>query len=525
MAMGRQGPRQAEMFLSWDELPRSPGHVFWDRLGQVLQDTGFDAFVEELCRPCYAAVMGAPSLPPGGYFRMHMIGYFEGLPSERGIAWRCADSFSLREFLGLGASGQVPDHSWLSRTRARLPLEVHDAVFAWVIERLAERGLIKGRRIGIDASTMEANAAMRSIRRRDTGESYRQMLKRMAQESGVATPTAADLKQMDRRRKGKRTSNEDWASPTDPDTKITRLKDGRTRLAYKPEHAVDLDTGAVVAAGIHPADQGDTTTLAGTLEAAARGLEAAGARPSAERPAELVADKGYHSRAVVTELAGSPWRTRIAEPKARGDGVSRWSRWRGDRAAQRAVYNNRARLRSGVGREAMRLRAEKVERSFAHTLDGGGLRRTFLRGRENVHKRYLIHVAAFNLGLVMRLLLGAGTPRLLTSRVGIIFWLIAPDAGLVVVLLLFPDPATGDTLPNRDSSLAPTPLPPPRSPSPLLQQPVNCARAVWTCQRPSLVGPSSTVRERSFIRDLWNVQMYRRVRIGPTLFKGGDGRR
>ena len=366
MAMGRQGPRQGEMLVTFDELPKSPGHVFYDRLQTVLADAGFDAFVEALCKPYYAAVMGAPSLPPGRYFRMPLVGYFEGIDSERGLEWRCADSLSLREFLGLGLRARVPDHSWLSRRRGRLPLEVHERVFAWVLEQLAARGLVKGRRIGVDASTMEANAAMRSIRRRDTGESYRTMLSRMAEASGVATPSAAELKAFDRERRGKRLANAEWTCPTDPEARITRLQDGRTRLAYKPEHAVDLDTEAIVAAEIQPADRGDTTTLGDTLEAAARSLDATGCGPTVENPAEVVADKGYHSRAVLKDLAGGPWQTRIAEPKPKPV-----QRWRGDLEARRAVYGNRARLRSAVGKAALALRAQKVERSFALILDRG----------------------------------------------------------------------------------------------------------------------------------------------------------
>jgi transposase len=435
MTMGRQTGQQGEMILTWDELPRSPGHVFYDRLQQVLREAGFDAFVEDLCRPYYAAAMGAPSLPPGRYFRMHLVGYFEGIDSERGLEWRCADSLSLRDFLGLGLRQRVPDHSWLSRTRARLPLEVHEAVFAWGLARLTERGLVRGEWIGVDASTMEANAAMRSIRRRDTGETYREMLTRMAQASGIATPTAAELKRFDRRRRGKRTSNAEWASPSDPEAKITRLKDGRTRLAYKPEHAVDLDTGAIVAAAIHPADRGDTTTLDGTLEAAARGLAAAGVAPCAEAPTELVADKGYHSRAVLKGLADGPWQSRIAEPKPKGV-----QRWHGDAGARRAVYNNRGRLGSGVGKEAFRLRAERVERSFEHTLDRGGMRRAHLRGRENVQKRYLVHVAGYNLGLILRALLGAGTPRELAARGGVLVWLVDPEAGFVWIVVVADGP-------------------------------------------------------------------------------------
>jgi transposase len=422
------------MLGSWDELPKSPGHVCYDRLQAVLVEAGFDAFVETLCQPYDAATMGAPSLPPGRYFRMHLVGSFEGIDSARGLAWRCADSLALRDFLGLERRARVPDHSWLSRTRARLPLEIHERVFAWVLERLAERGLVKGERIGGDASTMAANAAMRSIRRRDSGESYREMLTRMAAESGVATPPAAALKQFDRARKGKRLSNAEWASPTDPEARITRLQDGRTRLAYKPEHAVDLDPEAIVAAAIHPAARADTTTRDGTLEAATRGLDAAGLAPCAQLPTELIAAKGDHSRAVLKDLAGGPWQTRIAEPEPK-----EVQRWRGDRDARRAVYGNRARRRSGSGQEGFALRAEKVERSFALTLARGGLRRTRWRGRENVQKRYLVHVAADNLGLVMRQLLGAGTPQELAARGARLLWLLHPDLGLPVILILPPN--------------------------------------------------------------------------------------
>jgi hypothetical protein len=324
----------------------------------------------------------------------------------------------------------VPDHSWLSKTRARLPLEVHEAVFAWVLHRLAEHGLIKGQRIGVDASTMEANAALRAIVRRADGATYRAMLERLAEESGIATPTAEDLVRLDRKRKGKRLSNAEWASPSDPEAKITKLKDGRTRLAYKPEHAVDLDTGAIVAAEVHAADQGDTTTLPGTLEAAVANLATVGAAPTADDPSELVADKGYHSRDGLKDLEDGPWKSRIAETKATGV-----SRWRGDVEARRAVYNNRARLRSGVAREAFRLRVELVERSFALTLDRGGLRRAWLRGRENLRKRYLVHVAGYNLGLVMRLLVGAGTPREFLARASAHLLALATADGAVFVIL------------------------------------------------------------------------------------------
>ena len=286
MAMGRSEGVQDDLMATWAEMPRSPGHAFYDRLQELLREADFDALV---CKPYYAPRMGAPSLPPGRYFRMHMIGYFEWIDSERGIAWRCADSFSLRDFLRLSNRDKVPDHSWLSRTRSRLPHEAHEKVFGWVLKTVAEHGLVKGERIGVDGSTMEANAALRTIVRRDNGESYREMLTRMAKESGIDTPSAEDLARFDRKRKGRTLSNADWESPTDPEAKIARMKDGTTHLAYKPEHAVDLDTGVVVAAPLHPADEGDTTTL----EAAARNLDAVGLAPSEEDPCILVADKGY----------------------------------------------------------------------------------------------------------------------------------------------------------------------------------------------------------------------------------------
>jgi len=303
-------------------------------------------------------------------------------------------------------------------------------VFAWVLGRLAEHGLVKGDRIGVDASTMEANAALRAIVRRADGEGYREMLERLAKESGIATPSAEDLIRLDRKRKGKRLSNTEWTSPTDPEARIAKLKDGRTRLAYKPEHAVDLDTGAIVAAAIHPADRGDTATLPGTLEAAEANLAAVGAAPTPEDPAELVADKGYHSRDGLKELEDGAWKSRIAEKKAAGV-----SRWRGDTEARRAVYNNRARLRSGAAKEAFKLRAERVERSFALTLDRGGMRRAWLRGRENLRKRYLVHVAGYNLGLIMRLLVGAGTPRGFLAGASAHLLLLATADGAVLVVL------------------------------------------------------------------------------------------
>ena len=451
MALGRQGAVQRELLIGWHEVPTAPGHVFYDRVNTVLNGAGFDRQVEALCASHYAAKAGRPSVPPGRYFRMLFVGYFEGLDSERGIAWRGADSLSLRQFLKLGPSEAVPDHSTLSRTRARLPLEVHDAVFALVLGLVAEHGLVKGRRVGVDASPMEANAAMRTIVRCEDGAGWQAMLEELARASGVDTPSADRLRQFDRTRP-KRVSNAEWASPTDPEARITRLKDGRTRLAYKPEHAVDLDTGAILAAPIHPGDAGDTLTLEATLEIAAANLDTLDLAPAPEAPAEVVADKGYHAREVLKRLADGPWRTRIAAPARRGV-----LRWHGDSGARRAVYANRTRLLSGVARVALLLRAVLCERAFAHVLDRGGMRRTWLRGRANVAKRYLVHVAGHNLGLLMRALFGAGTPR--AAAEVRLFWLAAGDR-LLLVLLGFE--LTG----SRSTGSASTRNGAPRSPAP-----------------------------------------------------------
>jgi transposase len=431
MAMRRAAEVQGDLVVTWAEMPRSPGHVFYDRLQKVLTEASFDAFVETICKPFYAPRLGAPSLPPGRYFRMHMIGYFEGIDSERGIVWRCSDSLSLREFLRLANRDKVPDHSWLSKTRSRLPHEVHEEIFGWVLALVAARGLVKGERIGVDGSTMEANAALRTIVRRDTGETYRQMLTTMAQESGVATPTIDDLVRLDRTRKGKKLSNADWTSPTDADAKITRMKDGTTHLAYKPEHAVDLDTGVIVAAPIHPADEGDTTTLKPTLDETEKNLSAMDLAPTREDPCDLIADKGYHSRSVLKGLDGGPWKTRIAEPAP----ANGFLRWQGDEEARAAVYGNRNRLRSAVGKQAMRKRGEIVERSFAHILDRGGMRRTWLRGRENVHKRYLVHVAGYNLGILMRALFGCGTPREAARASSALLFVIQTRVALAIAIV------------------------------------------------------------------------------------------
>jgi len=420
MALGRrQSERQSEFWVPTTDLPQSPGHPFYEQLNQVLAAAGFDRFCEERCRPFYAEQLGRPSVPPGVYFRMLMVGYFEKLPSERQIAWRCADSLSLRAFLGLAPGENSPDDSSLNRTRLRIDLETHQAVFDWGLKRLAEHELLKGRTLGVDASTLEANAAMRSIVRRETGQSYREFLTDLAKASGIETPTAEDLAKFDRQRQGKKCSNDDWFNPHDADAKVAKLKDGTTHLAHKNEHAVDLETGAIVAPAVHPADEGDTTTLLGTLEQACTSLqevredETVQADTSALHVQDVVTDKGYHSAQTLVNLEEVELRGYVSEPDR---GRQKWTARDAQaqefkRQAQRAVYRNRRRRKGRRSKRLQRRRAELVERSFEHVLDDGGMRRVYLRGRENIAKRYLIHTAAFNLGLIMRKLTGFGTPR------------------------------------------------------------------------------------------------------------------
>src|SRR5712692_1301434 len=425
MSMGtrRQRQRQEPLWITHTELARAPGHPFYKRLNQLLDEGKFDEFAEKECAKFYAENNGRPSLTPGIYFRLLLAGYFEGIDSERGIAWRAADSLGLRQFLGIGWDERTPDHSTISRTRRLIDLETHRKVFFWVLGRLQDRGLVKGKTVGIDATTLEANAAMRSIVRRDNGESYEEFLKGLAKESGIATPTREDLARFDRKRKNK-ASNKDWVNPHDADARITKMKDGRTHLAHKAEHAVDLKTGAVLAVTLQEADQGDTTTVIETLGQAGEnvaelmGTEAPDQKSQVHLQGieEVVTDKGYHSGTVLVEMKGAEVRTYIPEKKPKGH-----RHWEGKRAQQQAVYANRRRVNGAYGKRLLRKRGELIERSFAHCYDTGGMRRTHLRGHQNILKRLLIHVGAFNLSLIFRSLLGAGTPRELRNRLARLF--------------------------------------------------------------------------------------------------------
>ena len=397
MAMGRRSrqQRQKPLWIAATDLPTTAAHPFYHRLNELLDEHGFDRFVEGRCKKFYAPTLGRPSLAPGRYFRCLLIGYFEGIDSERGIAWRLADSLSLRRFLRIELAETTPDHSTISRTRRRIDLETHRDVFTWVLQLLAKEGLLQGSTIGVDATTLEANAALRSIVRRASGEGYEEFLRRLAAEAGIETPTREQLAKLDKKRK-KKGSNQQWRHPHDPDAKITKMKDGRTHRAHKAEQAVDLETGAVLAVTLAAADRGDTTTIADTITEAAEQVAAVAAdneaneKLAADGVREVIADKGYHSHAVLSDLAALELRSYLSEPD-RGRRC-----WRDKPREREAVYANRRRIRGVRGKRLLRQRGEKVERVFAHLFETGRMRRTHLRGHPNILKRLLIHVGGFN---------------------------------------------------------------------------------------------------------------------------------
>ena len=410
MALGkRETERQADLFLLAAQLPRSPGHVFYQKLNRLLAEAGFDPWIEKLCQPHYADGRGRPGIPPGTYFRMLLVGYFEGLSSQRGIAWRCSDSLSLRDFLGIPLGEESPDHSSLSVIRNRLPLEVHTAVFQWILGLASTQKLLKGKSVGVDSTTLEADAAMKSIVRKDTGEDWKEYLKRLMKEEGIIgeddTPSDDELRRFDKQRKDKKVSNEEWVSETDPDARIAKMKDGTTDLAYKAEHVVDLESNLILGAEIYHANEADTQTLEDSVQQAQTNLREAGSDAQIE---DVVADKGYHANETITELSEhTPCRTYIPEPELKHQRT--WT----DKPPQQkaAVYANRRRTRGQRGRKLQRLRSERVERTFAHVCQTGGARRTWLHGIDKLRKRYSIAAAAHNLGCLMRALFHMGTPR------------------------------------------------------------------------------------------------------------------
>lgn len=451
MALGkRKSKQQDELFITADRMPRSPGHVFYQKVNRLLADGGFDRWIEELCEPFYADGRGRPGIPPGVYFRMLLVGYFEGIGSQRGIAWRCADSLSLREFLGIPLGEDSPDHSSLSVIRHRLPLEVHREVFVWFLRLAQEKKLVQGKTVAVDSTTLEANAAMKSIVRRDTGEDWNEYLTRLMQEEGAIeedeTPSDEELRRFDKQRKNKTVSNDEWMSETDPDARIARMKDGTTHLAYKAEHVVDLESDIILAAEVYHADQGDTHTLEDSVNHAQTNQREAGSEAQIQ---DVAADKGYHGAETLTQIREhTPYRTYIPEPERKHD-----CRWTDKPPEQRdAVYANRRRTRGERGKRLQRLRSELAERSFAHVCETGGARRTWLRTMEKVQKRYLLAAAAHNLGRIMRELFGMGTPR---GLVGFVDLALASYLAIVALLRPLVGSRRGKT---RESNVAASPL-------------------------------------------------------------------
>lgn len=413
----RRQQREQELFIPTTAMPRSPGHPFYRRLNELLASAKFDEHVEQLCEQFYVEGSGRPSIPPGTYFRMLLVGYFEGIDSQRGIAWRCADSRSLQEFLGLGPTERSPHHSSLTRIRQRLTLDVHQDVFDFIIVVAKKKGLLKGKTLGVDTTTLEANAAMKSIVRKDSGKGWKEYVRGLAEEAGIDDPDDEDIRRFDRGRRDKKVSNKDWKSPTDPDARIGKMKDGRTKLSYKAQHAIDLDTELVVGATIHHATDPDGELLKSAMVEVAGTLGGAG---HAEQFDEVAADKGYHKASTLEWLAAREIRTYIPERRTRQK-----RRWMDKpESRERAFRANRRRVAGNHSRELQRRRSERVERSFAHVCNTGGGRRTWLRGLADISKRYLIQVAARNLGLIMRKIFGAGTPRGLSGLLPTLYGLL-----------------------------------------------------------------------------------------------------
>jgi transposase len=423
MALGKRRRQQQDTFwVAADKLGSGPRNAFYDRLNQLLDGIDFDRKLEKAAEPFYEKT-GRKGLPPGVYFRMIFIGYFEDISSQRGIAWRCEDSRSLARFLGYAAGEPTPDHSTLSLTRERLPMEVHALAFELILSAAKDKGLLKGKTIGVDATDLEANASMKSIVRKDNGDDWREYLRKLyEEETGISDPDDDELRRFDKRRKpNKKVSNEDWESATDPDSRIGKMKDGRFHLKYKAENAVDLETEVIVAAEVYHGNVGDTSTIEDTVIAAQTHLREAGTECEVE---EVVADKGYHGEETLDSLQNeSHVRTYIPEAARKTNRT-----WTDKNPRRESSYRRNRRNTLGArGRRLQRLRSERVERSFAHLCDTGGGRRTWLRGLEKVRKRYMSAAMAHNLGRIMRSLIGAGKPRyaaVLAERLCFLYFII-----------------------------------------------------------------------------------------------------
>ena len=400
---------QPQFWIETRRLPKATAGTFYRKLDSTLEKIGFIQGVRELCLPAYAdaAKGGRPGIDPAVYFKMLMIGFFENLPSERAIASRCADSLSLRAFLGYGLEEETPDHSSLSVIRARLGPDVFQSALELVLRALHGHGLLKGRHLGIDSSVIEANASLRELVHRNTEEQYWQYVKRLAAEAGIDPEDTKAVRRFDKKRTGRKTSNEDWVNPHDPDAKVGMTKHGACDMIYKPEHTADLESGAIVAATVRCGNEGDTQQLVQRVLAAGETLARVCGDPKQTQVLRsLTADEGYFSVEEICGLQGEGIRTIIGDPHA---ALRRKDKQNG--TVRQVLSKAKRAVKSKSGKALLRRRGQHIERSFAHVLDQGGMRRATLRGTLDLTKRHLAAVLVYDLSLLMRHLTGHGTPK------------------------------------------------------------------------------------------------------------------
>ena len=426
--------KQTSFWIATEELQVKPQITFFSKLDSLLEDIDFGKKIRKLCKPYYSDKTNCrPPIDPEVYFKMMTIGFFENIQSQRGIAARCADSLSIRDFLGYSINEATPDHSTLSETRYRLPVSVYSQIFSIILKALKDNGLVKGENLAFDSSIIEANASLLCLQNRMTEESYAEYIKQLAQEAGVNPEDKAAVARFDRKRKGRKTSNKEWYNPFDTDAKIGQTKDGATDMIYKPEHVVDLDTSAIIDADVLLGDTGDTNNLSERVVNAQIRLNDISENPVVEKPAETItADKGYYSVQEITEIQCLGFETVIPDKEFKRN-MSKLS----DEQAL-SVELAHSSIASKEGKALLKKRGSHVERSFAHVLDSGGERRTTLRGLENNRKRYLIATACYNLSLLMRTIFGVGTLKQALANANLLFnFIVKPFLSLQNRILVF----------------------------------------------------------------------------------------
>ena len=397
---------QPEFWIAAAQVAKPAKSTFYAKLDETLDSFGFAVKVRALCAPAYKSNgSGRPGIDPVVYLKMMMVGFFENLPSERAIASRCEDSIAIRTFLHYDLTEATPDHSSLSIIRQRLEGPVYEQVFTLVLSALSEHGLLRGKNLGIDSSVLEANASLRGLVNRNTGEAYWDYVKGLAAESGIDPQDSAAVRKFDRKRP-KKMSNQEWENPDDPDAKIGPKKDGATDMIYKPETVVDLDSGAIVGAEILPGNQADHQEASTHILEAQRTINVARGEAATVLTVETsTADKGYFEVSQLQALQHEQIKTVICDP-IRQRHLDKLSE--SERQAVQAAHRS---AQSQYGQKLLRRRGMHLERAFAHILDCGGMRRATLRGRQNLNKRFKLAAAFYNLSQLMRNLFGIGTPK------------------------------------------------------------------------------------------------------------------